>query len=337
MPDPAAVADGLGRVGTRIHHDVVLSSMMLAEPQDTVLLLPATTRYESPGGGTETSTERRLIFSPEVRGRRIGSAKPEWEVLGEVAARVRPDLAEKVRFTSSQQIRDESRARCLSTRASNRCGGRRRDQWAGSTSGVFTRRKARFSTVTPPARRGAGTLPSPPGGKVQSMVSGGPFRRAGGRLHARPSARAGPAPGRRRASSPAGSFTGRARVRRRQPRESLAGGERPSLAQEIDLMSHSRTTTPWWRWTGRGAALARPSFPAPASKLVGKAAGWRDTPGDGHFSSVAPSHLRPRPGCRPSGVGAPGDRRRARSPGARSAPQATGRPAGLMELRSSPR
>ncbi|MGH9558086.1 MAG: molybdopterin dinucleotide binding domain-containing protein, partial [Bryobacteraceae bacterium] len=37
----------------------------------------------------------------------IGSAKPEWEVFGEVAARVRPELREKVRFTSSQRIRDE--------------------------------------------------------------------------------------------------------------------------------------------------------------------------------------------------------------------------------------
>ncbi|HYM11613.1 MAG TPA: molybdopterin dinucleotide binding domain-containing protein, partial [Bryobacterales bacterium] len=68
---------------------------------------PATTRYESPGGGTETSTERRIIFSPEIPGRRVGSAKPEWEVFGEVAARVRPALAEKVRFRSSHQIRDE--------------------------------------------------------------------------------------------------------------------------------------------------------------------------------------------------------------------------------------
>jgi molybdopterin-dependent oxidoreductase alpha subunit len=107
LPDPPAVARALGRVGTRIHQDVVLSSMMLGPPQDTVVLLPATTRYESPGGGTETSTERRIIFSPEVAGRRVGSAKAEWEVIGEVAARVRPDLASKVRFPSSQAIRDE--------------------------------------------------------------------------------------------------------------------------------------------------------------------------------------------------------------------------------------
>ncbi len=107
LPDPPAVARALGNVGTRIHQDVVISSMMLLEPNDTVMLLPATTRYESPGGGTETSTERRVIFSPEIPGRRIGSAKAEWEVFGEIAARVRPELAEKVRFRSSQQIREE--------------------------------------------------------------------------------------------------------------------------------------------------------------------------------------------------------------------------------------
>src|SRR5437899_5464857 len=107
LPDPVAVARGLGNVHTRIHQDLVVSSMMLLPPRDTVILFPATTRYESPGGGTETSTERRIIFSPEVPGRRIGSAKPEWEVFGEVAARVRPALAHKIRFASSAQIREE--------------------------------------------------------------------------------------------------------------------------------------------------------------------------------------------------------------------------------------
>jgi predicted molibdopterin-dependent oxidoreductase YjgC len=105
LPDPGFVQQALERTPVRIHQDVVVTSMMLADSPDTVILMPATTRYESPGGGTETSTERRVIFSPEIAGRRIGSAKPEWEVFGEVAARVRPDR--RARFGSSQEIRDE--------------------------------------------------------------------------------------------------------------------------------------------------------------------------------------------------------------------------------------
>jgi predicted molibdopterin-dependent oxidoreductase YjgC len=101
LPEPSAVVHALGSVATRIHQDIVLSSAMLVEPKETVVLFPAATRYESPGGGCETTTERRIIFCPEIPGRRIGSAKPEWEVFGELAARVRPERAMAVRRRSS--------------------------------------------------------------------------------------------------------------------------------------------------------------------------------------------------------------------------------------------
>jgi molybdopterin-dependent oxidoreductase alpha subunit len=153
LPDPAAAAAALRRVGTRLHQDVVLTSMMLLPPEDTAVIFPATTRYESPGGGTETSTERRIIFSPEVEGRRIGSAKAEWEVFGEVAARVRPDLSQAVRFRSSQQIREEI-ARAVPLYAGIERLGRRGDQlqWGGPRlfgDGRFHTPdgKARFSVV----------------------------------------------------------------------------------------------------------------------------------------------------------------------------------------------
>src|SRR5262249_57986824 len=58
-------------------------------------------------GGTEASRERGVICAPEIRGRRMGAAKPVWEVFGEVVARVRPELAHAVRFKSWQQIREE--------------------------------------------------------------------------------------------------------------------------------------------------------------------------------------------------------------------------------------
>ena len=155
LPDPAAAWRALSGPRLRVHQDIVLTSMMLIPPQDTVVLFPATTRYESPGGGTETSTERRIIFSPEVPGRRVGSARPEWEVFGEVASRVRPDRA--ARFSSAQQIRDEI-ARTVPLYAGIERLGRQGDQvqWGGPR--LFTEAfatpdgKARFSAVTPPDR-----------------------------------------------------------------------------------------------------------------------------------------------------------------------------------------
>jgi len=107
LPDPAASRRALARPRLRIHHDIVLSSSMLVDGAGDVVLLPATTRYESDGGGTETTTERRIIFSPEIPGRRIGSARPEWRVFGDVVARVRSERASQVCFESAAAIRDE--------------------------------------------------------------------------------------------------------------------------------------------------------------------------------------------------------------------------------------
>jgi molybdopterin-dependent oxidoreductase alpha subunit len=179
LPNPPAVEHALDKVGVRIHQDICLSSMMLLPPKDTVVVLPATTRYESPGGGTETSTERRIIFSPEIPGRRIGKAKPEWEVFGEVAARVRPELAHQVRFTSSQQIRDEI-GRAIPLYAGIEKLSKEGDnlQWGGLTlfaNGKFATPdgKAHFSTVAPKERRapdGVFYLSTRRGKQFNSMV-----------------------------------------------------------------------------------------------------------------------------------------------------------------------
>jgi anaerobic selenocysteine-containing dehydrogenase len=99
LPEPDYVEAALKQVPLRVHMDIVLSSQMLLEPADTVVLLPATTRYEIPGGVTETSTERRVIFSPEIPGHRIGEARPELEVFMELARRVKPELADKLHFS----------------------------------------------------------------------------------------------------------------------------------------------------------------------------------------------------------------------------------------------
>jgi molybdopterin-dependent oxidoreductase alpha subunit len=107
VPDPERSREALRRPRLRVHQDIVVSSSMLVESAGDVVLLPAVTRYESAGGGTETSTERRVIFSPEVAGRRIGSAKPEWWVFREVMARARPELAHLVGLSDAAAIRRE--------------------------------------------------------------------------------------------------------------------------------------------------------------------------------------------------------------------------------------
>ncbi len=107
LGDEALSRRALARPRLRVHQDIMLSSSMLADSDGDVLVLPATTRYESPGGGTETSTERRIIFSPEVPGRRIGSARPEWWVFRELARRARPDVAAGIGLEDAAAIRRE--------------------------------------------------------------------------------------------------------------------------------------------------------------------------------------------------------------------------------------
>ncbi|MDP4506665.1 FdhF/YdeP family oxidoreductase [Nonomuraea turcica] len=107
LPDPAYCREALSRLRLRVHIDIVLSSQMLVPGEGDVLLLPAQTRYEMVGGVTETSTERRIIFSPEVEGPRIGEAWPEWKIFTELAAQTRPEISAKIRFTGTPQIRAE--------------------------------------------------------------------------------------------------------------------------------------------------------------------------------------------------------------------------------------
>jgi molybdopterin-dependent oxidoreductase alpha subunit len=105
LPDPQRVEDSFDRVGLRVHQDIVLSSQMLV-PGDDVILLPVRTRYEQEGGGTETTTERRIVFSPEIP-RRVGEARSEWRLFAEVAARVNPELGDAFIWRDNQDLRAE--------------------------------------------------------------------------------------------------------------------------------------------------------------------------------------------------------------------------------------
>lgn len=107
MPDPRYVEDALGAITLRVHMDIVATKQMLLEPADTVVLLPAMTRYEIPGGVTQTSTERRVMFSPEIPGRRIGEARAEWDVFLDLARRVKPDRADALSCATTNELRNE--------------------------------------------------------------------------------------------------------------------------------------------------------------------------------------------------------------------------------------
>jgi len=98
----------LERIGLRIHQDIHLNPGALVEPGEAILLLPSQARYEQRGGGTITSAERRIRFSPEVEHHPIiGSSRPEFEIPARVVAAARPELESALLFRSSQAIRDE--------------------------------------------------------------------------------------------------------------------------------------------------------------------------------------------------------------------------------------
>ena len=105
MPDPERVEEGLARIPLRIHSDIVVTSQMLVEPEDVVYLLPARTRYEQEGGGTETTTERRVIFNPHVPGHDVGEARSEWEMLLDLARAVHPERYDRLHFEDAAAIR----------------------------------------------------------------------------------------------------------------------------------------------------------------------------------------------------------------------------------------
>jgi predicted molibdopterin-dependent oxidoreductase YjgC len=106
LPDPAYVTEALERVPLRVHQDIILNDQMLLESGEETILLPAQTRYEQEGGGTETTTERRIAFSPEIP-RQVGEARAEWRILRDLAARTYPERASLLGCDSGQAIREE--------------------------------------------------------------------------------------------------------------------------------------------------------------------------------------------------------------------------------------
>ncbi len=155
MPDRGYMLEALSRVRLRIHQDIVLNTSSLL-PGRTVLLLPAQTRYETAGGGTTTSTERRIRFSPEIAGPRIAEAEPEWRIPARVACAARPALAGAFAWPGPAEVRREI-ARAMPAYAGIEALEREGQsvQWGGPQlfRDGFTRMpdgRARFSAVPVP-------------------------------------------------------------------------------------------------------------------------------------------------------------------------------------------
>jgi anaerobic selenocysteine-containing dehydrogenase len=166
MPEPARMRAALARVPLRLHSDIVLTSQMLVEPAETAYLLPAATRYEQRDGGTETSTERRVIFSPHIPGHEIGEARSEWEMLLELARAVRPESAAALGCSDGPAIRAEI-ARAVPCYAGIEKLGKKGDQFQWGGPHLCSERrfptedgKAHFRAARPPQ---LDAPPPPPG------------------------------------------------------------------------------------------------------------------------------------------------------------------------------
>jgi len=106
LPEPEHVRAAMANVPLRVHQDIILTDQMLIPAKEAVLLLPAKTRYEQDDGGHETTTERRVAFSPEIP-RQVGEAKAEWKILREMAAATYPERAAQLGCETGWQMREE--------------------------------------------------------------------------------------------------------------------------------------------------------------------------------------------------------------------------------------
>jgi predicted molibdopterin-dependent oxidoreductase YjgC len=188
MPDRNFVAEALARVPVRVHQDIVLNSSMLLEAVEAVLLLPAQTRYEQRGGGTTTSTERRIRFTPEIPGHAIGEARPEWEIPALIGRKALPNGELLFPFYNTQSIREEM-ARVMPLYNGVDKLDREGDQlqWGGPQlfKEGFTAmpdRRALFTPLKPPDRRapeGKFYLATRRGKQFNSMTFGAKDRLTG--------------------------------------------------------------------------------------------------------------------------------------------------------------
>jgi predicted molibdopterin-dependent oxidoreductase YjgC len=106
LPEPDYVARAMENVPLRVHQDIILTDQMFIPARGDVILLPAKTRYEQDDGGTETSTERRVMFSPEIP-RQVGECRAEWRILRELAVAASPERAHLLGCETGWAMREE--------------------------------------------------------------------------------------------------------------------------------------------------------------------------------------------------------------------------------------
>ena len=154
-----AAERALATVPLRIHQDIVLSPGMLVPPRDTLFVLPARTRYEHRGGVTETTTERRVVFSPFIPGHEIGESREEWRIAVDIAKAARPELASCIDYADAAAIRRDIAACIDSYRGIDQLAKKGDQfQWGGARlceGGQFPLPdgRARFVTSDPPDTR----------------------------------------------------------------------------------------------------------------------------------------------------------------------------------------
>lgn len=109
MPEPDFIEQALSELDIRVHQDIILNTSTLVDAKEAVIVLPAKTRYEQEGGGTSTSTERMVYFSPAIDGNKnlIEEARTEWKIYIDLAKRVKPETAHLVDFQDADEIRAE--------------------------------------------------------------------------------------------------------------------------------------------------------------------------------------------------------------------------------------
>ncbi len=160
MPDRHYVEEALARIPVRVHQDIFLSGSMLVDPRELVVILPGQTRYEQRGGGSTTSTERRVRFTPEIPGHRVGESLPEWEIPGLIARHAMQNGETLFPYGDTQAIREEM-ARVMPMYQGVEKLQQEGDwiQWGGPylfKDGNFSNMpdgRALFTALTPPDRR----------------------------------------------------------------------------------------------------------------------------------------------------------------------------------------